>query len=87
MNASRPNNLQVRIPGELRAQADAVLAEMGLDLPTAVRLYLKKIVQTRSIPFPLEAPAVTVAAIPVDPETQKEMDAIAVEWKRRPVSA
>ncbi len=86
MNPTRANNLQVRIPVELRDQADAVLAEMGLDLPTAVRLYLKKIVQTRSIPFSLEAPAVTVAAVPVDPETQKDMDAIAAEWKRRPVS-
>lgn len=86
MNPTRANNLQVRIPVELRDQADAVLAEIGLDLPTAVRLYLKKIVQTRSIPFSLEVPAVTVAAVPVDPETQKDMDAIAAEWKRRPVS-
>ena len=30
---------------------------MGLDLPTAVRLYLTKVAKTRRIPFPLEAEA------------------------------
>jgi DNA-damage-inducible protein J len=80
-------NLQVRVPNQLRNEANAVLADIGLDLPTAVRLYLTKIVQTRSIPFSLEAPTVTVATIPVDAETQKAMDDIAAAWKHRPVSA
>ncbi|MDR1279653.1 MAG: hypothetical protein LBK99_02375 [Opitutaceae bacterium] len=35
--------LQVRIPDRLRDDADSVLADIGLDLPTAVRLYLIKI--------------------------------------------
>ena len=87
MRTSRiSRNLQVRVPNQLRNEADAVLADIGLDLPTAVRLYLTKIVQTRSIPFSLEAPPVTIATIPVDAETQKEMDDIVAVWKRRPVS-
>jgi DNA-damage-inducible protein J len=73
--------LQVRIPEQLRADADSVLADIGLDLPTAVRLFLNKIVQTRSIPFPLEASAIHVEQIPVDAETQAQMDAIANAWK------
>ena len=75
--------LQVRIPEQLRADADSVLADIGLDLPTAVRLYLNKIVQTRSIPFSLEATSTHVEQIPVDAETQAQMDAIATEWKRQ----
>lgn len=75
--------LQIRLPEGLRDKADAVLADMGLDLPTAVRLYLTKIVQTRSIPFALEAPTMRVEAIDVDEETQAEMNSIATAWKRR----
>ena len=73
--------LQVRIPEQLRADADSVLADIGLDLPTAVRLYLTKIVQTRSIPFSLEASPIRSEQIPVDAETQAQMDAIATAWK------
>lgn len=75
--------LQIRLPEKLRDQADAVLADMGLDLPTAVRLYLTKVVQTRSIPFALEATGVTVETVDVDPETQSQMDEIATIWKKR----
>ena len=75
--------LQVRVPEALRDDADAVVAEIGIDLPTAVRLFLKKIVQTRSIPFPLEAPSVSLQAIAVDASTQTQMDKVATAWKRR----
>ena len=75
--------LQIRIPEQLRTEADSILADMGLDLPTAVRLYLAKIVQTRSIPFSLEASPICIEQLPVDAETQAQMDAIATEWGRR----
>ena len=75
--------LQIRLPDDLRTKADAVFADIGLDMPTAVRLYLTKVVQTRSIPFTLEASAVRIEPIEVDKETQKEMDGIAAARKRR----
>ena len=75
--------LQIRLPEQLRDQAGAVLADMGLDLPTAVRLYLTKVVQTRSIPFALEATGVTVEALEVEAETQTQMDQVAAVWKKR----
>ena len=75
--------LQVRIPDRLRDDADSVLADIGMDMPTAVRLYLTKIVQTRSIPFALEASGVRVEALAVDAETQAQMDGVAAAWKRR----
>ncbi len=74
--------LQVRIPDELRKEADTVLAEIGLDMPTAVRLYLNKVVQTRSIPFELVAPAVVVEELPVDDATRRKMNNIATAWER-----
>jgi DNA-damage-inducible protein J len=73
--------LQIRLPQELREEADAVLGAIGIDMPTAVRLYLTKIIQTRSIPFTLEAGPVEV--IPVDDATQTRMNAVAAAWKSK----
>jgi len=73
--------LQIRLPQELRDEADSVLGAIGIDMPTAVRLYLKKIVQTRSIPFALEAGPVEV--IPVDEATQTRMDGVASAWRAK----
>jgi DNA-damage-inducible protein J len=78
--------LQVRISDDLRSDADVILNEIGLDMPTAIRLYLNKIVQTRSIPFSLEAPnGVLVEKISVDASTQKKMDSVANAWRKAKV--
>ena len=47
--------LQIRVDEDLRMEADGVLREMGLDLPSAIRIFLTKVVTTRSIPFDLPA--------------------------------
>ena len=73
--------LQIRLLEELREEADSVLEAMGLDMPTAVRLYLTKIVQTRSIPFALEAGPVEFLS--VDEATQTRMDAVATAWRAK----
>ena len=52
--------LQVRIEEDLRTAADEVLHEIGLDIPSAVRLFLTKVVQSRSIPFELKASGIRV---------------------------
>lgn len=46
--------IQVRVDDTTRLQADSVLKMIGIDMPTAIRLYLKKIAQTKSIPFELK---------------------------------
>lgn len=74
-------SLQIRLPAQLRDEADSVLSSMGIDLPTAVRLYLKKIVQTRSIPFSVEASH--VEPIAVDAKTQARMDSVARSWSAK----
>ncbi len=76
-------NLQVRLPEGLREDADEVLDEIGMDMSTAIRVYLRKVVQTRSIPFHLEAPQGTVEAVPIDAETQSKMDRVASVWRTR----
>ncbi len=78
---STSTTLQVRLPRELRDNASSVLEEMGLDLPTAVRLYLTKVAKTRRIPFPLEAEPIA-EVLEVDRATQLRMDRIAKSWKK-----
>ena len=78
---STSTTLQVRLPQALRDSASSALEEMGLDLPTAVRLYLTKVAKTRRIPFPLEAEPIA-EVVEVDRATQLRMDRIAKNWKK-----
>lgn len=75
--------LQVRIEDDLRTEADKVLHEIGLDVPSAVRLFLTKVVQTRSIPFDLKAPGFSVVELSVDSATQARMDEIGSLWAKK----
>lgn len=75
--------LQVRIEEGLRTEADEVLHEIGLDVPSAVRLFLTKVVQTRSIPFELKAPGIRVVEVAADPDTQVRMDEIGAVWAKK----
>ena len=61
----KTTSLQVRIPQALRKEADIVLDSVGLDMSTAIRVYLKKIVSTRSIPFALVAEDSHTLRIPI----------------------
>jgi len=44
-------NVQVRVDDNLRAQAQAVAAGMGLDLASAVRMFLTQMVRENGLPF------------------------------------
>ena len=43
--------LQVRVDDELKNQASAIFEQMGLDLSTAVRMFLKRAVAVEGFPF------------------------------------
>ena len=43
--------LQVRVDDELKSQANAVFEQMGLDLSTAVRVFLKRAIAVKGFPF------------------------------------
>lgn len=40
----------------LRAEASSIAEQLGLDLPTAIRVFLKKMVAERAVPFALSLP-------------------------------
>ena len=43
--------LQIRIDDELKKQASMLFDELGLDLSTAIRMFLKKAVIEKGLPF------------------------------------
>lgn len=48
--------VQVRIDEELKNQATAIYDELGIDLSTAVRMFLKRSVMVNGIPFSMTIP-------------------------------
>lgn len=48
--------MQFRVDDELKAQASAVCEGLGIDLPTALRMFMKRTVLTNGIPFSMTLP-------------------------------
>ena len=44
-------NINVRIDRDLKAKAQNVLTDLGLDMTTAINVFFNQIVYTQSIPF------------------------------------
>ena len=43
--------VQIRVDEDLKNEATRIFEQLGLDLPTAFRIFLKKSVEERGIPF------------------------------------
>ena len=54
--------LQVRIDDTLKTKASEVFEKLGIDLPTAVRIFLKRSVIENGIPFSMKLPDENTAA-------------------------
>ncbi len=50
------SEIQVRVDDDLRAKAVAIYEELGIDLPTAIRMFLKRSVIVNGIPFSMMLP-------------------------------
>ena len=44
-------NINIRTDSEIKAQAQDVLSKLGLDLTTAVNLFLRQVICTQSVSF------------------------------------
>jgi addiction module RelB/DinJ family antitoxin len=45
--------IQVRVETEVKQQAEELFADLGIDTPSAIRLFLKQAIAKESIPFPI----------------------------------
>ena len=69
--------INIRVNDELKQQASELFADLGLDMSTAVNLFLRKAVQCDGLPFELkrETPnAETIAALREGEEILKHPD-------------
>ena len=48
------SQFQLRLDDQLKEEATQVFSNLGLDLPTAMRIFLKRSVQVHGIPFPMQ---------------------------------
>jgi len=48
-------NLSIRVDAELKKKVEICLDEMGMNMSTAINVYLKQIVKHRAIPFTISA--------------------------------
>jgi len=48
--------IQVRVDEILKTQASQIYTDLGIDLSTAIRMFLKRTVLEKGIPFPMKLP-------------------------------
>lgn len=49
-------NINIRTDSELKAKAQAVLSDLGLDMTTAINVFLTQVVYRQAIPFDIAKP-------------------------------
>lgn len=70
------STINIRADNDLKLKSQKVFNELGLDMTTAITIFLKAVVRSNSIPFSLEIPnKETLKAI-------KEVDLIAKRKKK-----
>lgn len=55
MKKHSKTTINLRIDDDLKNNAEETLSELGISMTTAVTLFLKAVVRTTSIPFPITA--------------------------------
>ncbi len=63
--------LQVRIDDETKNKANALFNELGIDLSTAVRIFIKKCLAVGGLPFEMNVSKTTINAIVAADEMRK----------------
>ena len=56
-------NINIRMDSELTAKAQAVLADLGIDMSTAINAFLSQVIHRQAIPFEISIPAVKTAKL------------------------
>jgi len=72
-------NIQIRVSSDLRKKTDRVLEGIGIDLTTAIRMFMNQVVYTKSIPFDVKLPeneSNHLEVVEVTPAIQAKMDKI-----------
>lgn len=66
--AAKTANVLARVEPDVKEQAEAIMAKLGVPASTVINMLYKQIIMTRSIPFPLSLPQVPMARDEMDTE-------------------
>lgn len=55
----RTSIIQVRVDEVLKTQATQIYSDLGIDISTAIRMFLKRTVLEQGIPFPMTLPQIS----------------------------
>ena len=72
------SNYTIRLDTELRKEAEALFADLGMSLATAFQIFLKQAIQEQGLPFPVKKKQpnkVTLAAMKEALEIAESLDA------------
>lgn len=58
--ASKTANVLARVEPEVKIQAEAIMAQLGIPASVVINMLYKQIIMTRGIPFPMTVPKVEV---------------------------
>lgn len=67
-------NLNIRTDKEVKAEAERVFSELGLNMTTAINMFLKAAIRTNSIPFELKLDAPNKTTIEAIEEGRRLLD-------------
>jgi DNA-damage-inducible protein J len=56
-------NINIRTDSELKAEAQSVLSDLGLDMTTAINVFLNQVVYRQAIPFEIAKPVIKYAKL------------------------
>ena len=56
-------NINIRTDSELKAKSQAIFSELGLDMSTAINVFLNQVVYKQAIPFEIKKPVKKTAKI------------------------
>lgn len=58
--ASKTANVLARVEPEVKSQAEAIMAQLGIPASVVINMLYKQIIMTHGIPFPMTVPKVEV---------------------------
>lgn len=58
--ATKTANILARVEPEVKNQAEAIMAQLGIPVSVVINMLYKQIIMNRGIPFPLTVPTVAV---------------------------
>ena len=67
--AAKTANVLARVEPDVKEQAEAIMAKLGIPASVVINMLYKQIIMTKSIPFPLSVPGA--------PKARDEMDSTA----------